>query len=150
VESTLLAGGKSKEKKKKKKKRKKDGNLGDSARGQADPRSVAVYTMNWPGRVICMYVCVGTVFHAFGPTDPLVVALGQPASQQLWYKKAPARIICVYYRNLNLDLDGAWLELLRSACFKLLDIGDSMGTVPRQESVSNSTMHHRELSKWHC
>jgi hypothetical protein len=61
VESTLLAGGKSK----------KEGNLGDSARGQADPRSVAVYTMDRPGRVICMYVCVGTVFHPLGPTDPL-------------------------------------------------------------------------------
>ena len=57
---------------------KKDGNLGDSARGQEDPRSVAVYTMDWPGRVICtsMYVCVGTVFHTFGPTNPLVVASG--------------------------------------------------------------------------
>jgi hypothetical protein len=51
------------------------GNLGDSARGQADPRSVAVYTMDRPGRVKCMYVCVGTVSHPFGPTDQLVVAL---------------------------------------------------------------------------
>jgi hypothetical protein len=32
----------------------------------------------------------------------------------------------------------------------LLDIGGSMETVPRQESVSNSSMHHRELLKWHC
>ena len=39
MESTLLAGGKSK----------KDGNLGDSARGQADPGSAAVYTMDRPG-----------------------------------------------------------------------------------------------------
>ena len=39
VESTLLAGGKSK----------KDGNLGDSARGQADSGSAAVYTMDRPG-----------------------------------------------------------------------------------------------------
>jgi hypothetical protein len=53
VENAHLAGGKSK---------KINGNLGDSARGQADPRSVAVYTMDWPGRVICVYVCVGTVF----------------------------------------------------------------------------------------
>ena len=45
----LLAGGKSK---------KKDGNLGDSARGQADPGSAAVYTMDQPGPVICMYVCM--------------------------------------------------------------------------------------------
>jgi hypothetical protein len=36
VESTLLAGGKIK---------KKDEKLGDSARGQADPGSAAVYTM---------------------------------------------------------------------------------------------------------
>ena len=28
---------------------KKDGNLGDSARGQADPGSAAVYTMDRPG-----------------------------------------------------------------------------------------------------
>jgi hypothetical protein len=28
------------------KKKEKDGNLGDSGRGQADPRSVAVYTMD--------------------------------------------------------------------------------------------------------
>jgi hypothetical protein len=47
VGSTLLAGGKSK---------KKDGYLGDPARGQADPGSAAVYTMDWPGPVICMYV----------------------------------------------------------------------------------------------
>ena len=39
MESTLLTGGKSK----------KDGNLGDSARGQADPGFVAVYTMDRPG-----------------------------------------------------------------------------------------------------
>ena len=39
MESTLLAGGKSK----------KDGNLGDSARGQADSGSAAVYTMDRPG-----------------------------------------------------------------------------------------------------
>ena len=64
MESTLLAGGKSK----------KDGNLGDSARGQADPGSAAVYTMDRPGPVICMYVCVGTGSHPHGPTDPLVVA----------------------------------------------------------------------------
>ena len=38
MESTLLAGGKSK----------KDENLGDSARGQADPGSAAVYTMDRP------------------------------------------------------------------------------------------------------
>jgi hypothetical protein len=43
-----------------KKKKKEDGNFGDSARGQANPRSVAVYTMDRPGRVICTYVCVGT------------------------------------------------------------------------------------------
>ena len=41
MESTLLAGGKSK----------KDGNLEDSARGQADPGSAAVYTMDRPGPV---------------------------------------------------------------------------------------------------
>ena len=54
--------------------KKEDGYLGDPARGQADPGSAAVYTMDWPGPVICMYVCVGTVSHALGPTDPLVVA----------------------------------------------------------------------------
>ena len=66
MESTLLAGGKSK---------KNNGNLGGSARGQAYPGSAAVYTMDRPGPVICMYVCVGTVSHPHGPTDPLVVAL---------------------------------------------------------------------------
>ena len=35
-------------------------------------------------------------------------------------------------------------------CIELLDIGGFMGTVPRQESVSNSSMRHRELLKWHC
>ena len=55
---------------------KTDRNLGDSARGQADPGSAAVYTMDRPGPVICMYVCVATVYRALGPTDPLVVALG--------------------------------------------------------------------------
>ena len=39
MESTLLAGGNSK----------KDGNLGDSARGQANPGSAAVYTRDRPG-----------------------------------------------------------------------------------------------------
>ena len=52
---------------------KKDGNLGDSARGQADSGSAAVYTMDRPGPVIFMYVCVGTVSHPYEPTDPLVV-----------------------------------------------------------------------------
>jgi hypothetical protein len=55
VESTLLVGGKSK---------KKSVNLGDLARGEADPGSAAVYTMDRPGPVICMYVCVGTVSHS--------------------------------------------------------------------------------------
>jgi hypothetical protein len=32
-------------------------------------------------------------------------------------------------------------------CIELLDIGGFMGTVPRQESVSNASMHHRELLK---
>ena len=57
-------------------KKKRDGYLGDPARGQADPGSAAVYTMDRPGPVICMYVCVGTVYRALGPTDPLVVAVG--------------------------------------------------------------------------
>jgi hypothetical protein len=34
--------------------------------------------MDQPGPVICMYVCVGTVSHALGPTDPLVVAVRGP------------------------------------------------------------------------
>ena len=63
MESTLLAVGKSKKK--------------WIFRGiQFEDRqiqSAAVYTMDWPGPVICMYVCVGTVSHAFEPTDPLVV-----------------------------------------------------------------------------
>ena len=52
----------------------KNENLGDSARGQADSGSAAVYTMDRPGPVICMYVCVGTLSHLHRPTDPLVVA----------------------------------------------------------------------------
>jgi hypothetical protein len=56
------------------KKKEKDGFIGDPARGQADPGSAAVYTMDWPGPVICMFECVGTVSHALEPTDPLVVA----------------------------------------------------------------------------
>jgi hypothetical protein len=71
VESTLLAGGKSK-------KERKDGYLGDPARGQADPGSATVCTMDWPGPVIRMYVCVGTVSHAFEPPNPLVVAIAKP------------------------------------------------------------------------
>ena len=55
-------------------KKNKDGYLGDPARGQADPGSAAVYTMDRPGPVICMYVCVGTVSYLLGLTDPLVVA----------------------------------------------------------------------------
>ena len=58
---------------------KKDGNLGNSARGQTDLGSAAVYTMDRSGPVICMYVCVGTVSHPLEPTDPLVVALVQSA-----------------------------------------------------------------------
>jgi hypothetical protein len=30
--------------------------------------------MDWTGPVLCMYVCVGTVFHPYEPTDPLVMA----------------------------------------------------------------------------
>jgi hypothetical protein len=55
--------------------KKKNGYLGDPARGQADPGSAAVYSMNWPAPVICMYVCVGTVSHAFEPTNLLVVVV---------------------------------------------------------------------------
>ena len=62
-----MADEKSKEKKRKK------GCLGDPARGQADPGSAALYTMDWPGPVICMYVCVGTVSYGLKPTAPLVV-----------------------------------------------------------------------------
>jgi hypothetical protein len=54
---------------------KKDGYLGDPARGQADPRSAAEYTMDLPGPVICMYVCTGTVFHVLKLTDLLVVTI---------------------------------------------------------------------------
>ena len=57
-------------------KKKRDGNSGDSARGQADPGSpLCTPCMDRPGPVICMYVCVGTVSHPYGPTDPLVVVL---------------------------------------------------------------------------
>jgi hypothetical protein len=62
VESTLLAGGKS--------------FFFLIYRGQADPESEAVY--HGPAcscnMYVCMYVCVGTVSHSYGPTDPLVVA----------------------------------------------------------------------------
>jgi hypothetical protein len=53
----------------------------------------------------------------------------------LWYKKPPARSYA-YHRFQ--PIGSRW-------CMELLDIGGSMGTVPRQESVSNSSMHHREL-----
>ena len=53
----------------------KDGNLEDSARGQADLGSAAVYTMDRPSHVICMYECVGTVSRPHGPKDPLVVLI---------------------------------------------------------------------------
>jgi hypothetical protein len=53
---------------------KTDEYLGDPARGQADLGSAAVYAMDWPGPVICMYVCVGTVSHPLGTTNPLVMA----------------------------------------------------------------------------
>jgi hypothetical protein len=35
-------------------------------------------------------------------------------------------------------------------CIELLDIGGSMGIVPRQESVPTSSMQHRKLLKWQC
>ena len=57
------------------------------------------------------------------------------ASQQLWYKKPPAGLYA-YHR----------FHLIGSRCgMEQLDIGGSMGTVPRQESVPNGSMHHREL-----
>jgi hypothetical protein len=40
-----------------------------------------VYTMDWPGPVICINVYVGTVSRALRPTDPLVVALGIKPSE---------------------------------------------------------------------
>jgi hypothetical protein len=59
---------------------------------------------------------------------------------QLWYKKPPTGNV-VYHRFL----------FIGSRCrIELLDIGGFMGIVPRQESVFNSSMRHRELLKWHC
>jgi hypothetical protein len=57
-------------------------------------------------------------------------------------QEAPCRIIRVSSKSKS----GFW------CCMELLDIriGGSMGTVPRQESVPNSSMQHRELWKGHC
>ena len=63
------------------------------------------------------------------------------ACWQLWYKKPAAGITRII--DLILKVSDAALS-----CY--VDIGGSMGTVPRQESVSNISMHHRELLKWHC
>jgi hypothetical protein len=54
-------------------------------------------------------------------------------------QEAPRRIIRVSSKSKS---GSGW-------CMELLDIEVSMGAVPRQESVSNSSMHHRELLKWH-
>ena len=35
-------------------------------------------------------------------------------------------------------------------CIEPLDIGGSMGTVLRQDSVPNGSMQYQELFKWHC
>ena len=59
---------------------------------------------------------------------------------QLWYIKPPEGND-PYHRFLYIG--SRW-------CMDPLDIGGSMGTVPRQESVPNGSMHHRELLKWHC
>jgi hypothetical protein len=59
---------------------------------------------------------------------------------QLWYKKPPTRNHA-YHRFLYIG--SRWR-------IAPLDIGGFMGIVPRQESVPNSSMRHRELLKWHC
>jgi hypothetical protein len=49
-----------------------------------------VYTMDRPGPVICMYVCVGTVSYSlYGTTDPLVVAY-------IYIAESPRRRIASY------------------------------------------------------
>jgi hypothetical protein len=55
-------------------------------------------------------------------------------------QEAPCRIIRVSSKSIS---GSGWR-------MELLDIGGSMGTVPRQKSVSDSSMRHRELLKWHC
>ena len=79
---------------------KKDGNLEDSARGQADPGSAAVYTMDRPGPVICMYmyVCAGTVSHPYGPTDPLVVALLTRSTK--WASTCASQLVGIVHRSM--------------------------------------------------
>ena len=61
-----MAGEKSKKKKERSKFR--------EFSSRAELGSAAVYTTDRPGPVIFMYVCVGTVYRALEPTDPLVVA----------------------------------------------------------------------------
>ena len=58
----------------------------------------------------------------------------------LWYKKPHAG---AYPSHQNHFKSFRWR-------IEMLDIGSCMGTVPRrQESVSNSSMRHRELLKWY-
>jgi hypothetical protein len=58
----------------------------------------------------------------------------------LWYKKPPAKNQADHRFHF---IGSRWR-------IDPLDIGVSMGTVPRQESVPNGSMRHRELLKWHC
>jgi hypothetical protein len=48
---------------------------GSSSRTGRSRICSCVRNVEWPGHVICMYVCGGTMFRALGPTDPLVVAV---------------------------------------------------------------------------
>ena len=59
--------------------------------------------------------------------------------EMLWYKKlhaGPYAYHRFYFIGSQWRIDP-------------LDIGGSMGTVPRQKSVPNGPMRHRELLKWH-
>jgi hypothetical protein len=78
----------------------------------------------------CMYV----EEHWFTHSDP---------HYDLWWPIVQEAPYMIYADRLFYFKSSRW-------CIGLLDIGGSMGTVPRQESVSNSSMHHRELLKWHC
>ena len=67
--------------------------------------------------------------------DSIALAPAAGACAQLWYKKPPTGNHA-YHRFLYIG--SRWR-------IDPLDIEGSMGTVPRQESMPNGSMRHREL-----
>jgi hypothetical protein len=114
VESTILAGGKSK-------KKNWIFRVSSSRTGRSKICSCvhAVYTVHhglaWSCNMyVLILVCVGTVSHALKPTDPLVVVLMKSRERLLWNQQNPRRRPLIALRRSDGNGAGTQLQLLRN------------------------------------